>query len=100
VSAARDDAADVVVAVLTDDGHARRMDAAIGPQSSSFGEAVEALAVATGLRIHYLRVSTERNAALLAGQEVAEEVVMRLGRVVTALLDGSDAPLRDRSGLT
>jgi hypothetical protein len=92
-----DDVADVVVAVLTDDGHARRMDEAIGPRSLSFAEAVEGLAVATGQRIRYFRISTETNAALVARQPVSEEVVIRLGRVLTGLLDGRDA--RRTSGL-
>jgi hypothetical protein len=86
------------VAVLTDERHARRVDQAIGPRSSSFAEAVEALAVATGLRIHYLRVSSERSGALLARQEVTEEVVTRLTRIVNGLIDGSEPPLRDPSG--
>jgi uncharacterized protein YbjT (DUF2867 family) len=85
-----DDIADVVVAVLTDDGHARRIYEATGPRESSFAEAVEQLAEATGRRIRYMRASTERDAALLAGRDVPEEVVVRLGRVIDKLIDGRD----------
>jgi uncharacterized protein YbjT (DUF2867 family) len=83
-----DDIADVVVAVLTDDGHARRIYEASGPREVSFAEAVEELAAATGRRIRYMRASTERYAALLAGQDVPEEVVVRLRRVMDELVDG------------
>jgi uncharacterized protein YbjT (DUF2867 family) len=85
-----DDIADVVVAVLTDDGHARRIYEATGPRESSFAEAVEQLAEATGRRIRYMRASTERDAALLAGQDVPEEVVVRLRRVIDKVIDGRD----------
>jgi hypothetical protein len=49
--------------------------------------------VVTGRRIRYLPVSTERDAALLSTQDVPEEVVARLTRVLTELLDGRNARL-------
>jgi hypothetical protein len=47
--------------------------------------------VATGRRIRYLRVSPGRYAALLATQDVPEEDVARLTRVLTELLEGRNA---------
>ena len=64
-----------------------RPDEAAGPRMSSFGEAVEQLAHATGLRIRYVRVSTGRCAAVLADRDVPDEVVVRLTRVLATLLD-------------
>jgi uncharacterized protein YbjT (DUF2867 family) len=81
------DSADLVAAVLIGDGRARPIDEATGPRPLSFAEAVEELAEATGRRIRYLRASTERCAALLAGQDVHEEGVVRLRRVIDKLVD-------------
>ena len=77
--------------MLTDAHHAGRVRAATGRRRVSFVEAVEGLAVATGATVRYLPVSTERSAALLADPRVPEEVVVRLRRVVTELLDVRDA---------
>jgi hypothetical protein len=76
--------------VLTDDGHAGRPNEA-APRISSFVEAVEQLAKSTGRRVRYVRVSTERCAALLADHDVPDEVVVRLTRVMATLLDGGNA---------
>ena len=88
-----DDVADVVVAALTDDRHAGRIYEATGPRLLTLAEAVEELAQATGRRIRYVRVSTERYAALLAEQQVPDEDVARLTRIFTELLDGRNARL-------
>jgi hypothetical protein len=79
--------------VLTGDGNPDPPIVATGPQVSSFPAAVEHLAETTGWSIRYLRVSTERCAALLADQDVSDEVVGRLTRVLTTLLDGDNAQL-------
>jgi uncharacterized protein YbjT (DUF2867 family) len=87
------DVADVVVAALTEDGHAGRIYEATGPRLLTFAEAVEELAEATGRTIRYVPVSAEHYAALLAQHELPEEVVTRLTRVFTELLDGRNARL-------
>lgn len=74
--------------MLTDDGHARHSYEATGAPELSFADGVEELAEATGRRIRYMRASTERYATLLAGQDVPEEVVVRLRRVIDKLVDG------------
>jgi uncharacterized protein YbjT (DUF2867 family) len=86
-----DNIADMVGAVLTDDSHADPPIDAAGRQNSSFDEAVERLAEATGRRIRYVRVSTERCAALLADHDVPDEVFARLARVLVTLLGGGNA---------
>jgi uncharacterized protein YbjT (DUF2867 family) len=73
---------------LTEDDHAGRAYAATGPRPMSFVDALEELAESTGLRIRYARASSERNAALLAGHDVRDELVVRLMRVIDKLLDG------------
>jgi uncharacterized protein YbjT (DUF2867 family) len=82
-----------VCTMLTDDGHAGRPDEAAGPRISTFDGAVERLAEATGRRISYVRVSTERAAALLADHDVPDEVVARLTRVLATLLDSGNVRL-------
>lgn len=77
--------------MLTDDGQADRPNAAAGPRNSSFDEAVEHLAEATGRTIRYMRASTERRAALLADHDVPDELIVRLTRVLDTLLDGGNA---------
>jgi hypothetical protein len=72
---------------LTEDDHAGRAYAATGPRPMSFVDALEELAESTGL-IRYARASSERNAALLAGHDVRDELVIRLMRVIDKLLDG------------
>jgi hypothetical protein len=72
-------------------GQTGRIREATGARRSPFAAAVDELAVATGRRIHYLRVSTERDVALLATQDIPEEDVARLTRVLTELLDGRNA---------
>jgi uncharacterized protein YbjT (DUF2867 family) len=79
------------IAMLTEIRDARRVHEATEPRIVSFTEALEELAVATGRTIRYIRISTEGCAALVAGQDVPEEVVVRLRRVVTELLDGRHA---------
>jgi uncharacterized protein YbjT (DUF2867 family) len=86
-----DNIADMVGAVLTDDGHAEPSIDAAGRQNSSFDEAVERLAEATGRRIRYVRVSTERCAALLADHDVPDEDFAPLARVLVTLLGGGNA---------
>jgi uncharacterized protein YbjT (DUF2867 family) len=77
----------MVVAMLTEDDHAGRLYKATGPSPVSFADAIDALAESTGQRIHYVRVSNERYAALLAGQDVRQELVVRLMQVIDKLLD-------------
>jgi hypothetical protein len=86
-----DNIADVVGAMLTDDGHADTPIDAAGRRNSSFGEAVEHLAEAMGRRISYVSVTAERCAALLADHDVPDELVVRLTRVLATLLDGDNA---------
>ena len=73
--------------------HAGRPAKGTGPRVLSFNEAVERLAETTGRRIRYICVSTERHAALVVEHDVPDEVLVRLTRVLTKLLDGRDAGL-------
>jgi uncharacterized protein YbjT (DUF2867 family) len=77
--------------MLNEDRRAGRIREATGPRPLSFADAVEELAEGTGRTIRYLRVTTGRYAALLAGQDVPEDVVADLGRVMDTLVD-SKAP--------
>jgi hypothetical protein len=79
------------IAILTEIRGAPSIREATEPRLTSFSEAVEELAVATGRTIRAMRISSERCAALLVGQDVPEEVVVRLRRVVSELLDGRHA---------
>jgi uncharacterized protein YbjT (DUF2867 family) len=85
------DVADVVVAALSGEGVGCRVYEATGPRLLTFAEAVEELAAAMGREIRYVQVTPRRYGALLAEQDVPEEIVARLMRLFGELLDGRNA---------
>lgn len=89
-----EDVADVAVAALTDDAHAGQTYELTGPRLLGFGEAVDAIARATGRDLRYLPVSAEEYAAGLAPYLPAEEAGFLAG-LFAYLLDGHNAHLAD-----
>ncbi|HEU4533425.1 MAG TPA: hypothetical protein VFS00_04880 [Polyangiaceae bacterium] len=89
-----EDVADVAVAALTDDAHAGQTYELTGPRLLGFGEAVDAIARATGRDLRYLPVSAEAYAAGLAPYLPAEEASFLAG-LFAYLLDGHNAHLAD-----
>jgi uncharacterized protein YbjT (DUF2867 family) len=82
----------VIDATLTDDSHGGRIDTGEGPRGLSFAEAVEELAGVSGRKLRYMRVSSERSAALLAARDVPDGAVARLTRVIDELFESAALP--------
>ncbi|GAA3046122.1 NAD(P)H-binding protein [Actinokineospora globicatena] len=85
-----DDIADVVVAALTEDGHAGKVYEVTGPRLLTFAEAAAEISAASGREVRYLPVTLEQfNTALVeaVGPEYAEIVTALCAEV----FDGRNA---------
>jgi len=89
------DVADVAVAALTEDGHARRVYEVTGPRLLTFAEAVEELAQAAGRRIRYAQIPLSEFAALLAEHHLAPGSVSLFTYLFAEVHDGRNAHLTD-----
>lgn len=90
------DLADVVVAALTEDGHAGRVYEITGPRLLTFHEVIGAIARATGRDIGLTHVSTAVFADALARQAVSDERAVRfLAGLFTKALDGRNSHVTD-----
>jgi uncharacterized protein YbjT (DUF2867 family) len=90
-----DDIADVVVAALTQKGHAGEIYELTGPRLLTFEQAVEEIADAADREIRYVPVSIEGYAAAAAEQGVPGEVIDLITYVFGEVLDGRNAHLAD-----
>lgn len=90
-----DDIADVAVAALTEDGHARQLYELTGPRLLTFPQAVGEIAAVTGRDIKYVRISPEAYAAALREQGVPADFVWLLDYLFTTVLDGRNASVED-----
>src|SRR2546423_706647 len=69
-----EDIAEVAVAALTEDGHARQLYEVTGPRMLTFAQAVAEIAEATGREIAYVEVPADAYAAGAAEQGLPPEV--------------------------
>lgn len=90
-----DDIADVVVAALTEDGHAGQIYEVTGPRLLTFADAVDEIAKATGRQIDFVQITPEEFAATLTEQGAPAEMVEALTAVFTTVLDGRSSFLAD-----
>ena len=90
-----DDVADVVVAALTEDGHAGQVYEVTGPRLLRFDEAVAEIAAAAGRRVGYQRVGPDEFVAMLVGQGLPEEEARVFAEIFGTVLDGRNAHLTD-----
>ncbi|WP_328817914.1 SDR family oxidoreductase [Nonomuraea cypriaca] len=84
------DIAAVAVAALTEDGHAGRVYEVTGPQSLTFGEAVEIVGRAAGREVAYLGTDED----YLAAQNFSGQA-MRDAKTFAALREHGDQPVSD-----
>ncbi|MET8260340.1 NmrA family transcriptional regulator [Micromonospora sp. NPDC005553] len=89
------DIADIVVAALTDDGHAGQLYEVTGPRLLTFAEATSEIGNALGREIRYRSVSPEEYAAVMAGYDVPAELTAVLIELFGKVLDGRNAQLAD-----
>ena len=90
-----DDIADVVVAALTEDGHAGQVYEVTGPRLLTFAAAVDEIAAATGRPIDFVQISADEFAAGLTAEGTPTDVVEALTAVFSTVLDGRNAILAD-----
>jgi uncharacterized protein YbjT (DUF2867 family) len=90
-----DDIADVVVAALTEDGHAGQLYELTGPRLLTFEEAVAEIAKATGQDIGYQRIPAAEFIAGLVAQGIPEEEAAVFAEIFGTVLDGRNAHLAD-----
>jgi len=86
-----EDIADVAVAALTDDTHAKQVYELTGPSSLRFDEAVDQIANACGRPLRFVPVSIDEFVAALANAEVPEQDIALLRYLFTEVLDGRNA---------
>lgn len=90
-----DDIADVVVAVLTEEGHAGQVYELTGPRLLTFAEAVAEIAIASGRDVRFVQLSVEQYNSGLKAAQVPDTVVRLLNYLFTTVLDGRNAYLTD-----
>lgn len=90
-----DDIADVVVAALTEEGHAGQVYELTGPRLLTFAEAVAEIAQTSGRDVRFVQVSLEQFNAGLKAAQVPDTVVRLLNYLFTTVLDGRNAFLVD-----
>ncbi len=90
-----DDIADVVVAALTEDGHAGQVYELTGPRLLSFAAAVGEISEATGRDIQYTRIPHEAFAGGIAEAGLPEDIAWLLNYLFDTVLDGRNAWLGD-----
>lgn len=86
-----EDIADVVAALLTEDGHTGRTYELSGPRALSFAEAVAELAEAWGRPMRFEHITADAYVTELAGQGVPEEIARPLADVLAWLPEGHNA---------
>lgn len=83
-----DDIADVVVAALTEPGHAGEVYEVTGPHPMTFAQAVEEIARASGRDVKYSPITAEEFKAALVGQGVPGDYIELLSYLFSEVLDG------------
>ncbi|MFE7797895.1 NAD(P)H-binding protein [Nocardia sp. NPDC057440] len=90
------DLADVVAAVLTEDGHAGRNYELTGPRLLTFGDAAEAIATETNRDIAYVPVTDEQFGAVLTSEfDMPDEKVAVMIDIFDSLLDSRNTEVTD-----
>ncbi|MEM1250703.1 MAG: NAD(P)H-binding protein [Acidobacteriota bacterium] len=90
-----DDIADVVVAALTEEGHAGELYEVTGPRLMSFDDIAQDLSAATGRRIEYVPVPHDAFVAGVRDSGAPKDVVWLLDYLFATVLDGRNAHLTD-----
>ncbi len=90
-----DDIADVVVAALTEDGHADQIYEVTGPRLLSFADAVAEIAAACGRPIDYARITAQEFVDGLVTHGVPVEEAHVFAEIFGTVLDGRNAHLTD-----
>lgn len=90
-----EDIADVVVAALTEDGHAGEVYEVTGPRLLTFADAVAEIAAALGRPVDFVRITSAEFIAGLIEQGVPEADAPVFAEIFDTVLDGRSAYLTD-----
>jgi uncharacterized protein YbjT (DUF2867 family) len=90
-----DDIADVVVAALTESGHAGQLYEVTGPRLMTFHEAITEIASATGRDIRFIQVTPEQYTDAMRDAGISEDYIWLVEYLFTTVLDGRNAYLAD-----
>ncbi|MGA4840239.1 NAD(P)H-binding protein [Streptomyces sp. G45] len=88
-----EDIADVVVALLTEDGHTHRVYDLSGPRALTYAEAVAEIAAASGRPLRFEAITPEQFQAELTEQSVPAEVARELAHLFVFVSEGHLSPL-------
>ncbi|WP_175407700.1 NmrA family transcriptional regulator [Streptomyces sp. TRM64462] len=89
------DVADVVVAALTEDGHAGAVHELTGPRLLTFAEAAAECGAAAGRAVRYVPVTADQYAAALGAYGLPEAEAAWVAGLFASLLDGHNASVTD-----
>lgn len=90
-----DDIADVVVAALTESGHAGQLYELTGPRLMTFQEAIAEIASATGREISFVQITPEQYSAGMRSAGIPDDYIGLIEYLFTTVLDGRNAYLAD-----
>jgi uncharacterized protein YbjT (DUF2867 family) len=90
-----DDIADVVVAALTESGHAGQLYEVTGPRLLTFQEAITEIAAAAGRDIRFIQVTPEQYRSAMRTAGIPEDYIWLVDYLFTTVLDGRNAYLAD-----
>ena len=90
-----DDIADVVVAALTEDGHAGQLYEVTGPRLLTFADVVAEIARATSREIRYLPISSEQYFDGMVAEGLPADFARGLTDLFVEVLDGRSSYLTD-----
>ena len=90
-----DDIADVVVAALTEDGHAGQRYEITGPRLWTFAEGVAEIAKATGRELRYQPITRDEFADAIAAQGAPREFAVPMATLISEFFDGRNSSLTD-----
>lgn len=89
------DIADVVVAALTEEGHAYEIYEVTGPRMLTFSELAEEISRATGREVQFVQLPKEEFAAVIAESGAPDDIAWLLNYLFETVLDGRNAYLGD-----
>jgi uncharacterized protein YbjT (DUF2867 family) len=89
------DIADVVVAALTEEGHAYEIYEVTGPRILTFNELAQEISKAAGREVQFIQIPGEAFARAIAESGAADEIAWLLNYLFETVLDGRNAYLCD-----
>ncbi|MFE2044233.1 NmrA family transcriptional regulator [Streptomyces sp. NPDC059477] len=90
-----DDIADVVVAALTEDGHAGERYELTGPRLWTFAEGVQEIARATGRSLRYEPITRDQFADAIVADGAPRDFAEPLATLISEFFDGRNSSLAD-----